>query len=100
MGFSDMFKGKQYKAELDTLQQQYDELKSMLTPEMQDILKQKEMIQILKNEKLAVENQIESLNQTISDKTSEICDLNNTIQKKKSEIIWMDDEILVQEFGL
>ena len=41
MGFSDMFKGKQYKTELDTLQRQYDELKSMLTPEMQDILKQK-----------------------------------------------------------
>lgn len=100
MGFSDMFKGKQYKTELDTLQRQYDELKSMLTPEMQDILKQKEVLQLLENEKLEAENQIESLNKTISDKTSEIWDLNNTIQQKKSDIIWMDDEILVQEFGL
>lgn len=100
MGFSDMFKGKQYKTELDTLQQQYDELKSVLTPEMQDILKQKEILHILENEKLETEKQIESLNKTISDKTSEIWDLNNTIQQKKAEIIWMDDEILVQEFGL
>lgn len=95
-----MFKGKQYKTELDTLQQQYDELKSVLTPEMQDILKQKEVLHILENEKLETEKQIESLNKTISDKTSEIWDLNNTIQQKKAEIIWMDDEILVQEFGL
>lgn len=100
MGFSDMFKGKQYKTELDTLQRQYDELKSMLTPEMQDILKQKKLLQLLENEKLEAENQIESLNKTISDKTSEIWDLNNTIQQKKTDIIWMDDEILVQEFGL
>lgn len=100
MGFSDMFKGKQYKTELDALQQKYDELKSMLTPEMQDILKQKEVLHILENEKFETEKQIDSLNKTISDKTSEIWDLNNTIQQKKSEIIWMDDEILVQEFGL
>ena len=46
MGFSDMFKGKQYKTELGALQQKYDELKSMLTPEMQDILKQKEVLHI------------------------------------------------------
>ncbi len=100
MGFSDMFKGKQYKTELGALQQKYDELKSMLTPEMQDILKQKEVLHILENEKFETEKQIDSLNKTISDKTSEIWDLNNTIQQKKSEIIWMDDEILVQEFGL
>ena len=54
----------------------------------------------MENEKLEAENQIESLNKTISDKTSEIWDLNNTIQQKKTDIIWMDDEILVQEFGL
>ena len=54
----------------------------------------------MENEKFETEKQIDSLNKTISDKTSEIWDLNNTIQQKKSEIIWMDDEILVQEFGL
>lgn len=36
MGFTDIFKGKQYKSELDTLQQKYEDLQSLLTPEMQN----------------------------------------------------------------
>ena len=32
MGFTDIFKGKQYKAELEYLQQQHDDLKKLLTP--------------------------------------------------------------------
>ena len=36
MGFTDIFKGKQYKSELETLQQKYEDLQSLLTPEMQN----------------------------------------------------------------
>ena len=38
MGFTDIFKGKQYKSELETLQQKYEDLQSLLTPEMQNAL--------------------------------------------------------------
>lgn len=38
MGFSDIFKGKQYKSELEALQQKYDELQALLTPEMRNAL--------------------------------------------------------------
>jgi hypothetical protein len=40
------------------------------------------------------------LNLTIASKNSDINALDNEIQRKKKEIVWMDDEILVQEFGL
>ena len=36
MGFSDIFKGKQYKAELESLQQQHNDLQRLMTPELRD----------------------------------------------------------------
>ena len=36
MGFLDNFKGKQYKADLEQLQKEHEQLLSLLTPEMQN----------------------------------------------------------------
>lgn len=36
MGFTDIFKGNQYKSELEDLQQKYNDLQSLMTPEMQN----------------------------------------------------------------
>lgn len=44
MGFFDNFKGAQYKAELERLEQEYIQLKNSITPEMQDILDHKREI--------------------------------------------------------
>ena len=44
MGFFDNFKGAQYKAELERLEQEYIQLKNSITPEMQDILDHKSEI--------------------------------------------------------
>lgn len=100
MGFSDIFKGKQYKSELEALQQKYDELQALLTPEMRNALTLQEKIRELEQSIQSEQKEIESLDKAIADKQNHISLLDNTISNKKSEIVSLDDEILVQEFGL
>lgn len=100
MGFSDIFKGKQYKSELEALQRKYDELQALLTPEMRNALALQEKIRELEQSIQSEQNEIESLDKAIADKQNHISLLDNTISNKKSEIVSLDDEILVQEFGL
>ena len=98
--FSDIFKGKQYKSELEALQQKYDELQALLTPEMRNALALQEKIRELEQSIQSEQKEIESLDKAIADKQNHISLLDNTISNKKSEIVSLDDEILVQEFGL
>lgn len=100
MGFSDIFKGKQYKSELEVLQQKYDELQALLTPEMRNALALQEKIRELEQSIQSEQKEMESLDKAIADKQKHISLLDNTISNKKSEIVSLDDEILVQEFGL
>ena len=100
MGFSDIFKGKQYKSELEALRQKYDELQALLTPEMRNALTLQEKIRELEQSIQSEQKEIESLDKAIADKQNHISLLDNTISNKKSEILSLDDEILVQEFGL
>lgn len=100
MAFSDLFKGKQYKADLESLKEEHDNLKALMTPEMQDAFTLKQEIMRLQNEQAEEKHKLEELENQISSKRSEISNLEYTIQEKKKEIVWMDDEILVQEFGL
>lgn len=100
MGFSDIFKGKQYKSELEALQKKYDELQALLTPEMRNALALQEKIRELEQSIQSEQKEIESLDKAIADKQNHISLLDNTISNKKSEIVSLDDEILVQEFGL
>lgn len=100
MGFFDTFKGNQYKAELDALQKEYDYLKSLMTPEMQDAVSMKQEISNLQNQQLDAESKLKALSFTIDSKNREINILDTVIQEKKQKLVCMDDEILVQEFGL
>lgn len=100
MGFLDTFKGKQYKSELLELQSEMERLKSVMTPEMQDAFRLKEEIHNLQQHQIEINQNISSLNQIISGKNNEINSLNYAIEQKKKQIVCMDDEILVQEFGL
>ena len=100
MGFFDNFKGKQYKSELDDLQKQFNDLQSLMTPEMKDafLLKQKidQLEELIRNK----EKSVSDLEKTLLSKKGEIESLEKTINSKKEKIVWLDDEILVQEFGL
>lgn len=82
------------------LQQKYDELQALLTPEMRNALTLQEKIRELEQSIQSEQKEIESLDKAIADKQNHISLLDNTISNKKSEIVSLDDEILVQEFGL
>lgn len=100
MALTDIFKGRQFKSDLENLQQEHQRLKELMTPEMQDALAVKQEISRLQQEQQTCSKKIEELDFIISSKNDEISQLDITIDTKKKEIIWMDDEILVQEFGL
>lgn len=100
MSFLDTFKGKQYKTELEACQKEYNELKAMLTPEMQDVIKLRQISLDLQYRIADAQFELSKVEKTISDKNSEIDKLNAQIADKKSSLVLMDDEILVQEFGL
>lgn len=100
MGLFDIFKGKQYKEELEELQKEYNSLKEQITPEMLDAQAIQKEISRLNEQKGEQLKQIEHLDNMINEKNSVIDSLCNTIKEKIQEIVRMDDEILVQEFGL
>lgn len=100
MAFLEIFKGKKYKAELDKLQQEHEALKDLMTPEMQDAMAIKREISRLQEEQHTVQSSLDNLLRTIDDKNNDISSLDQIIADKKKQIIYLDDEILVQEFGL
>lgn len=100
MVFLEIFKGKKYKAELDKLQQEHEALKDLMTPEMQDAMAIKREISRLQEEQHTVQSSLDNLLRTIDDKNNDISSLDQIIADKKKQIICLDDEILVQEFGL
>ena len=100
MGFTDIFKGKQYKSELEDLQAKYNALQSLMTPEMRDAHDLQIKIKELQSAAAEHEDILQKLDKDVAKRERTISDLDKTISDKKSKIIWMDDEILVQEFGL
>lgn len=66
---------------------------SLLTPELQDAFQLQQTIDSLHNEKCCIENNISNLKEKIQK-------LQTDMDKKKKQLIVLDDEILVQEFGL
>lgn len=93
MGFTDIFKGNQYKNERDKANQEIESLKTLLTPEMQEADALQKMVASLKEEKT-------ELGETITRMNGAVAALDKEISDKKKLIITLDDEILFQEFGL
>lgn len=111
MGFLDVFKDGQYKNKYEELKKQYENLQSLLTPETQAVINSQKAIQELngyiqeKNKLLnQLNEQIETAAISFEKQKSEMetksKQLSDIIAQKNSEIIKLDEEILVQEFGL
>ena len=100
MGFSDIFKIKEYRNQLEALRVENENLKAYITPDVQNAISIQQKIKELEatlNSKL---QEISNLDATIQDKKQSIASLDSTITSKQSEILVLDDEILVQEYGL
>lgn len=100
MGFLDTFKGNQYKADLEALQRQYDDLQALMTPELRDACSLQSKIRELEHSICEKEEIISNLGAEISQHTSTIKKLDSEINSRKKQIIELDDEILLQDFGL
>ena len=100
MGIMDAFKGKQYKEEVEKLTKQLNQMQELLTPEMQDAMLLQQKIDDLKIQEKNQQQAVSQLYKNIEQLNNTISKLDKTIEDKKSQIVWMDDEILVQEFGL
>ena len=100
MAITDVFKTKQFKNDIERLTAENNYLNSLLTPEMRQAVSINAEIQRLNAEKASVQAAIEDDMSKRQALAQEIHSLNEEIEKKKASIIFLDDEILYQDFGL
>ena len=92
------------KNDLDQLQEQYASLEKMLTPEMKDARELQLLISNLQSEKESELSELEQIHRdtkaAVAQKEQDLQRFDREIANRKKQIIQLDDEILVQEFGL
>lgn len=93
MGITDVFKTKQFKSDIERLTAENEYLNSLLTPEMKNAVSINAEIQ-----RLTAEN--ETLKTEIENNKIKCRELELEIEKKKDFVIFLDDEMLYQDFGL
>ena len=100
MAITDVFKTKQFKSDIERLTSENQYLNSLLTPEMKTAVAINAEIQKLTAEKDSILAEIEESKKKRQNLVQEIFSLDKEIEKKKEFIIFMDDEMLYQDFGL
>ncbi len=100
MGITDIFKTKQFKNDIERLTSENEYLNSLLTPEMQTAAAINLEIQRLNSEKESVLTAIEESNAKYRKLEETINSLDKEIVRKKDYIIFLDNEMLYQDFAL
>lgn len=93
MGLSDILNAKK-------LREENEQLKRLITPEMQTSFDMAKHIESLKTQINDLQSQFDSLYNRINEKGQEYNNLLDLISETKSKLIIMQDDVLVQEFGL
>lgn len=75
------------------IREENERLKQVMTPEMQEAVNLKSMIDELQKKIIYLQSEFQK-------KQNELRQVESDIKSKKSQLVIMDDEILVQEFGL
>ena len=83
MGFTDIFKTKQFKNDIERLQAENEYMNRLLTPEMRDAAAIKHEIDSLNVQKQDSISELSSLQEKISGFEKQINHLQNEIKKKK-----------------
>jgi hypothetical protein len=93
MGFFDFLKVSEYKKEIEELLKQKKEYEEILTDEHKEAINIKRLLASLKEDKIALDNQISVLKESLN---------TLTIEKDKlcQQIIVFNDEILYQSFNI
>lgn len=96
MGIGDIFKASKNRE----LENRVRELESLLSPEHREILWMQEQIEQLKKEQLSEQEQVNRKRSEIDNLNQNICTLNSRIDAAKQELIDVEEEVLMQSFGL
>ena len=89
----DVFKAGDHKREAEELRTRVYQLETMLSPQMRDADALGQLVHQLTAQKADLEEKVRKL-KAASD------ELESKIKEKKKDLVTMDDDILVQEFGL
>lgn len=108
MGLTDIFKGKQYKQELENLQKEhlalqdsYQDLQNLkLSMEKMTALELQDTISTLKNEKNSLKLEISESRKIIDQLKSDRDKIQTEIENKSKQIYDLDMDLYVQDFGL
>lgn len=91
-------------AQVQDLSKRYADAQSLLTPEMQDAHKLQLLVNSLHEEESSAHKNLDEMKaeaeKAIAKKQTGLNSIEKQIAEKKKQLICMDDEILVQEFGL
>ena len=93
MSISDLFNVKKIKAE-------NEELKKLMTPEMQDAINMQNYIDSLNSQIGILKEDINNITNSINTKHNEYRQLCTQIEYAKSQLIITNENVLMQEFGL
>lgn len=100
MGFSDAFKGIQYKKQVEQLGAEVEKLRELVSPDVKKaaaLAAEVQSLEVLKAEK---EQTIAQLQTVLSDTASRINDLCDKEKEKISQLARYDDTIALNSFGL
>ena len=91
-------------AQVQDLSKRYADAQSLLTPEMQDAHKLQLLVDSLHEEESSAHKNLDEMKaeaeKAVAKKQTDLNSIEKQIAEKKKQLICMDDEILVQEFGL
>lgn len=95
---------KKLAAYSQDLSQKYADVQSLLTPEMQDAHKLQLLVNSLHEEEASANKNLadikSEIQRAIEQKQYDLENIEKQISEKKKELICVDEEVLVQEFGL
>lgn len=102
-----IFKSKHNKkvsAQVQELSQRYANAQALLTPEMQDAHKLQALVNSLHEEETTANQKLSDIKteskKIVAKKQEDLNKIEKQIEEKKKQLICMDEEVLVQEFGL
>jgi len=95
-----MFNSGKIKSENEQLKQTIQNLEAMLTPEMRSAQKLQEKINELEDRVSSINTEIDKRNSVLTQVNIELNAIDQTIAEKKKQIIELDDNILLQDFGM
>jgi len=75
-------------------------LHEMIPEEANELLRLQEQLSTVQTQKQTITDELTRLQAEIAKRNQEITSLNATISQRKNQLVILDDELLIQEFGL